>query len=301
MSGPTLEVTPGTRDSKNTKRKGVLQKAVLYLGAGYLGLVGLLSGFENYLVYIPTKFPQPVGEWDPPANVEDVQFTSADGTPLHGWYFPHPQPRAVCLFSHGNAGNLAIRTEQMLAYRDEVACSIFIYDYRGFGKSQGHPSEAGILADAQAANAWLAQRAGVPVNQIVQIGESLGGGVAVQMAAATQARGLVLIGTFTSLPDAAAFRFPFVPTQWIMRNRLDSLSTVVKYPGPLFQFHWQQDDVIPFWQGKKLHAAAPGPKEWLELPGTDHRIPPPPEFYQRLAEWVKGLPEAAPSTVGKAG
>ena len=267
-----------------------LRRAALWLLLSYTAIVLTLWCFERSLVFVPSKYPK--GDWTLPAHVEDVNFTSSDGTALNGWYFPAEKPKAFCLFSHGNGGNLTNRWDIAEALRTEAACSVFLYDYRGYGKSQGSPSEQGILQDARAARDWLAAREKIPPTQILQIGESLGGGVAVDVASKEGARGLLLIGTFSTLPDAAAHHFSFVPVRWIMRTRLNSIDKIVHYHGPLLQFHWDHDNVVPYALGKRLHAAANQPKMLFTGSGQDHRDPPPYEFYTQVKDWVEKLPAA---------
>lgn len=254
-------------------------------------VVAGMSAFENLLVYLPTKYP--TGNWTPPAGVEEVNFRSVDGTELHGWYFPHPKPQGVALFSHGNGGNVAGWAGAALGLRDRHQLSVFLYDYRGYGRSAGSPSETSILQDARAARQWLAQRAGVAEQEVVQFGQSLGGGVAVDLAAKDGARGLVLIRTFTSLPDVAATRFPWLPVRWIMRNRLDSLAKIANYHGPVFCFHGDADEVVPFASGKKLFEAANEPKEFVLHSGGHHNEGLPEHYHVALEAFLRRLPDTA--------
>ena len=162
-------------------------KHLLWLAArtfliGYLVVLLMMMLFENSLLYFPTKFPG--GDWTPRGiNVEEAWFTAADGTKIHGWYAPHEKPLAVVLFCHGNGGNITNITGVIRELHDRVGVAVLVFDYRGYGKSEGNPDEAGVLADARAARAWLADKAGVAENQIVLMGESLGGAVAVDLAA----------------------------------------------------------------------------------------------------------------------
>jgi fermentation-respiration switch protein FrsA (DUF1100 family) len=230
---------------------------------------------ENSLIFFP--MPYPAGLWELPAtDVEDAWFTAADGRKLHGWYAPHEDPRAVLLFLHGNAGNITHRDDRLLAMR-RLRFSTLIFDYRGYGRSEGSPSEKGVLADARAARAWLASRAAVNEQDIVLWGESLGGAVAVDLAAKEGARGLILESTFTSLPDIAAHHYRWLPVRWLMRSRLDSLSLIGRYHGPLLWCHGEADEIVPLANGLRLFAAANEPKEAVRFPGGFHNGPPHPE------------------------
>jgi fermentation-respiration switch protein FrsA (DUF1100 family) len=216
---------------------------------------------------------------------------------LHGWYIPHPEPRVHVLFAQGNAGNLTYRYEY-LTQLWRLGASVLIFDYRGYGKSEGAPTEAGILMDGRAARAWLANRAGIGERDIVLFGESLGGGVMVDLAAEDGARGLVLQSTFTSACDAGACAFPWLPVRWLMRTRLDSLSKIGRYQGPLLQIHGDADSIVPMSLGEQLHAAAVDPKKvFLRAPRTGHNYLWPPEFvaaldrfFERVAKQTNDAP-----------
>lgn len=153
----------------------------LLLIAYLLLLLGLMF-LENTLIFVPTNYPD--DDWSPNGiALEEVHFIASDGTKLHGWYAPHEKPTAVILFCHGNAGNITHRIDILRALHNRVGAAVLMFDYRGYGRSEGKPDEPGVLTDARAARAWLAERAGVTQEQIVLMGESLGGAVAVDLAA----------------------------------------------------------------------------------------------------------------------
>jgi len=255
---------------------------------GYLVIVAIAMFLENSLIYFP--FRHPSGEWNPAGlNFEDARFASADGTPLHGWYVPHEKPLAVVLFCHGNAGNVTHRAEILRKLRDRVGVSTLVFDYRGYGRSEGRPNESGFLADARAARAWLAAREKIPESDIVLMGESIGGAGAVDLAARDGARALILESTFTTLPDAAAFHYPWLPVRWAMRTRFDSLSKIGQYRGPLFMSHGDADTGVPYDLGRRLFEAANEPKQFLDLPGHDHNDPMPPDYYDAVREFLERI------------
>jgi hypothetical protein len=251
-------------------------------------LTQFLPDPERSFVFYPRRYPE--GNWQPLGlPVEDAWFKSSDDTKLHGWYLSHPQPRGVVLYCHGNGGNVTFCGEAMRLLHDWVGVAVLAFDYRGYGRSEGTPSETGVLADARAARAWLAIRAGVDEKDILLLGRSLGGGVAVDLAANDGARGLVLESTFTSLPDVASDHYPYLPAQALMYIRFDSLSKIGRYHGPLLQSHGDADKVVAYSLGKKLHEAANPPKQFITIPGGDHNDPQNEQYYQALAVFIDRL------------
>ncbi len=266
-------------------------RVVITLAFAYLMILIAMLFFENLLIFIPARHP--IGNWNPTGiAAEDAWFQSADGTRLHGWYVPRSKPRAVILFCHGNAGNVTHRAESMQALHRLVHASVLVFDYRGYGRSEGKPNELGILADARAARAWLAARENIAEQDIVVMGESIGGAVAVDLAARDGARALVLENTFDTLPNVAAYHFPWLPVQWAMRTRLDSVAKIGQYQGPLFQAHGDADTIVPLPCGQRLFAAANEPKTFMLLPGRDHNDGMPGEYYTALAKFLDSLPES---------
>ena len=217
--------------------------------------VGLLSGPLSR-----GKLASGRSEFEEPGSIPPI------GTRLHGWYVPHEHPRAVILLAHGNAGNVTHRADLLRDLHDQMRTSVLCFDYRGYGRSEGTPDEQGVLADARAARAWLAARAGIPERQIVMMGESLGGGVAVDLAAADGARGLVLKSTFSSIRDVAAADFPCSPVRPLVQIRFDSAAKIPNYHGPLLQFHGDNDHTIPLASARRLFAAANEPKRLRHHP-----------------------------------
>lgn len=249
------------------------------------------SRFERNRVFVPAKYPE--GNWKPAAyTFEDVWFQADDGTRLNGWYCPHEKPVAVVLLAHGNAGNITHSVPLLKRLHDQHQVSVLAFDYRGYGKSDGQPDEAGILEDTRAARKWLAQRANVDEHDVVLLGQSLGGGAVVDLAARDGARGLILLSTFTSLPDVASYHLPLLPTRMLMHNRLESIAKIDKYDGPLLQVHGDNDRVIPIAQGQELFAKAHQPKRFVVSHGADHNDPLPPEFDLALDEFLSSLQPA---------
>lgn len=250
---------------------------------GYLLILLLMMLFEESFVFFPSKYPE--GDWQPRGlKFEDAFFAADDGTQLHGWFVPHDNPRAIALFLHGNGGNLSHRVD-VLRTLHRLGVAVLIIDYRGYGRSQGKPTEQGVLADARAARAWLAERAGVPQQEIVLMGESLGGAIATILASESPARALIVENTFTSAPDVAAVHYPWLPTQ-LMRTRFDAASAIKNYHGPLLQFHGDADTIIPIELGRRLFDAANQPKRFVVIPGADHNDARAPQFAEELDRFL---------------
>ncbi len=282
-SGTTESSQPAAaRRQRPRSWRGTLWRWTRAVTVGYLILVLFMMWFETQLIFPTWQIPP--GDWNPAGvEFEDVVFDSEDGTRLHGWYFEHPAPRAHVLYSHGNGENLAHLGEYMDGLREEYGVSIFAYDYRGYGKSDGKPDEPGILRDGRAAQRHLAQRAGIATEQVVHWGRSIGGAVAVQLAADVGARGIILERTFTSLPDVAARHYPWLPVRRLMRNQFNSLARIGEFRGPLLQSHGTHDEIVPFVLGKQLFdAAASERKQFVPMPGVTHNGPNTKDYYTEL-------------------
>ncbi len=242
--------------------------------------------FEEQFIFFPTRYP--AGYWDlEGSSIENAWFTSADGTPLHGWYLRHPDPKWIILFCHGNAGNVTHRGDVLRILNDALDASVLIFDYQGYGRSSGRPSEKAVLRDARAARAWLAAREGVAEDEIVVMGRSLGGAVAVDLAAKDGAKALILESTFTSVPDMAKRLYPVPGLHLLLRTRLDSLSKIGDYAGAVFISHGDADTIVPHDLGKRLYEAAGDPKEFYTIPHGDHNDSQPREYYGRLRSFLE--------------
>jgi fermentation-respiration switch protein FrsA (DUF1100 family) len=192
------------------------------------------------------------------------------------------------LFCHGNAGNVATWGEELRILHDRMGVATMGFDYRSYGRSEGAPSEAGVLADARAARSWLARRAGIAENQVVLMGRSLGGAVAIDLAA-DGARGLVLESTFTSMPEVGHAAVPWLPVRSVMQTQFNSLAKIGHYHGPLLQSHGTADRLIPYAMGRQLFEAANEPKQFIPIPGGDHNSPQTSEYYAALSEFLGRL------------
>ncbi|MBM3880065.1 MAG: alpha/beta hydrolase [Verrucomicrobia bacterium] len=205
---------------------------------------------------------------------EDVPFAAADGLALSGWFFPaaadSPRRHWAVLVCHGNGGNISHRLE---LYRVllETGVAVFAFDYRGYGRSAGRPSEQGTYADAEGALAWLAAR-GFDTRRVIAFGESLGGGVAAELAARQPLGALILQSTFTSVPDLGAELFPFLPVRTLSRIGYDTRAKLPRLALPVLVMHSRSDTLVPYAHAERNFAAAREPKLFWELAG-DHNEP----------------------------
>jgi len=242
-------------------------------------LVGVLMFFERGMIFYPTRYPD--GMWDTSAvsratgmAVEDRFIEAADGNRLHGWWWRpagvehNTDTLPVLLFFHGNAGNLSHRVD-LVAQLVRIPANVLIIDYRGYGRSQGRPSERGLYRDGEASWNHLVNDLAVDPARIVVFGKSLGGAVAVDVSLQFQPGGLILQSTFTSVPDVAARHFPFVP-RFLIRTKMDSEEKLRSVTAPTLVIHGPSDEIIPFELGRRVYDAAAGPKRFHEVRGAGH-------------------------------
>ena len=216
---------------------------------------------EDRFIFRPKRVGHPAGLGT------DVQVKTVDGLALHARYALRAYAYFNVLYLHGSRGNLATRPSAMrwLCFSN---ANVLGLDYRGYGKSEGKPSEAGLCRDAQAAYDWLAARA-LP-SSIVVVGEGLGAGPACELARTRNVGALVLISAFTRLTELAAARYPFAPTRWLVRSQFDNLSKVCAVTAPKLFIHSRADERVPFEMSERLYAAAAEPKSALWLDRVRH-------------------------------
>ena len=259
----------------------------------YVGVCGLMMAMESRIVYQPPLPSDSVQEAEQ-HGAEEVWFLAEDQTKLHGWFFPandKGSTRAI-LYLHGNGEDADQNVPFAADLRDRLQASVFVFDYRGYGHSEGTPFESGVVSDGLAAQRWLAERVKLKPDQIILYGRSLGGAVAVAAAAQLGARGLILINTFANMTDVAAAHYSFLPVRYLMRNRFALCEQIAKYSGPVLQFHGTADTVIPIQFGRPLCDAAPTTsKQFVEIPDGNHNDPLPEYCYDALVEFLDSLPQ----------
>jgi uncharacterized protein len=241
----------------------------LWTVGGIAGVFAFLRWYEPRMIYYP-HYPTRRLERTPNAlglTYEDVPLTAADGTRLSAWFLPNDGVEYVILLLHGNAGNISHRLEKARVFLD-LGVSVLLLDYRGYGESEGKPDEPGTYQDARAAYRYLTATRGIPAERVLVYGESLGTGVAVELAATATVGGVVLEAGYTSLADVGQRIFWFLPgVRWLVKNRYDSRRKIGRLNAPLLLLHSRQDEVFPFRHAARLYAAAPEPKRLVELKG----------------------------------
>jgi uncharacterized protein len=283
MTSPTVPARRG---------RWIIRLLAISLGL-YTALLALMVFFENALVYHPT--PASAYWLSPPSpDVRDVVLQTDEGEDIHAWWLPAAGSAGALLYLHGNAGNLSMRGETVLRLSDSLGVSVLVIDYPGFGKSTGVPSEAACYRAADAAYDWLVNDQHIAPGEIILFGKSLGGGVATHLASRKDYRALVLVKTYTTLPDVGASLFPWIPTRLLMRNRFDSLSRIAACRRPVFVAHGTTDELIPFALGQRLYEAANEPKEFLAMNNHGHNDAFPPEFYASLRAFLDRHPAVSP-------
>lgn len=270
----------------------MLTSLLTTLALAYAGFAALLFLFQDKMAYYPQlgreihSTPREHG-----MDYEALSLETADGERLDAWFVPASGVRAktqgVVLFLHGNAGNISQRMDSIAMFH-RLGYGVLIFDYRGYGRSSGKPSEAGLYQDAESAWAYLTLRRGIAPERIVLFGESLGGAVAAWLAAGRGARerpgALVLASVFTSVPDLAADLYPWLPARWLARMHYDTAAALAKIRSPVLVAHSPEDEIVPFRHGQKLFQVASEPKVFLQLAGGHND-----GFIFMRPEWVAVL------------
>jgi pimeloyl-ACP methyl ester carboxylesterase len=215
---------------------------------------------------------------------EDCRIPAAADESVHAWFFQGAGVDApVVLFCHGNGGNISHRLEtaELLV---RLGAAMLLFDYRGYGLSDGSPSESNMYADAEACYDWLVATKKYRPDQIVLFGRSLGGAVAVELASRRTCRGMVVESSFTSAKDMGRRMFPYFPVGFLLRYKFDSLSRIGLVKCPVLITHSPDDEMIPYAMGRRLYDAAPRPKLFCDLVGRHNE-----REYERLPEYLAAI------------
>jgi len=233
---------------------------------GYLVILGLVYIRQDSMIYYPVReisnTPGDIG-----LNFEEVTLKTKDGVTISAWYIPTRHERGVVLFCHGNAGNISHRLDSIRIFHD-LKLSVLIFDYRGYGKSEGSPTEEGTYLDAESAWNYLVNIKHTSPEKIILFGRSLGSAVAAEIALNHRAGALIIESGFTSIPDFGRKFFPYLPVRLIARYHYSTIDKVNKIGIPKLFIHSPQDEVIPFEHGVSLFEKAIEPKEFLRITGS---------------------------------
>jgi fermentation-respiration switch protein FrsA (DUF1100 family) len=241
-------------------------RIIVIIAGAYIAFAGFLFIFQSNYVYYPERVlsndPGSIG-----LSFEAISFETSDGVKLSGWFIPSDNARGVILFCHGNAGNISHRLESIQIFH-RLGLAVFIFDYRGYGRSEGEPSESGTYKDAEAAWQYLVEERKVGPDRIVIFGRSLGGAVAAWLAQSRTPGALILESTFTSVPDIAAKLYPYLPVRLLLRFKYDTAGYLDKVSCPVLIVHSREDEIMPFGHGQRLFERAMEPKKFLEISGS---------------------------------
>ncbi len=241
---------------------GLLLAAILYISFSatiFFTQTRMVYFPEREIITTPSAIQLPF---------RDITFRAEDGTRLTGWFIPAANPKGVILFCHGNAGNISHRLDTIDLFH-RLGYSTFIFDYRGYGKSEGSPSEKGTYQDVEAAWKHLVDTEGMKHSDIIIFGRSLGSSIGAWLAGQEQPAACILESSFTSAKDVAATLYPYLPVSILCRYKYDSEEALKTSRCPLLFIHSTDDEIIPIKLGRKLFEASPEPKTFIEIEG-DH-------------------------------
>jgi pimeloyl-ACP methyl ester carboxylesterase len=247
----------------------MVTRVILLLFLNTVGMALIVVFLGNRLVFYPSRHPE--GTWSPEGlgnRFHDVTFSTDDGCQLHGWWLPADAPETL-LWCHGNSGNITHRLD-LFQKLTSLDVRILLFDYRGYGKSEGLPDEEGLYRDARAAYRFLTDTKNISPDDLYLFGRSLGGAVATKLATEVNTGGLILESTFTSIPEMSGASMPIPYLYLLLRTKMDSLSRIHQVEAPALHMHGQQDEVIPISLGRRLFERSSDPKAWVEFPEAGH-------------------------------
>jgi len=269
----------------------MLISIVTVLFITYLGLGLVLYFMQPVFLYGPVReVSSTPGELG--LDFESVVFTSGDGLLLSGWYIPAENSELTVLFCHGNGGNMMHRLDSINIFHN-LGLNCFIFDYRGYGTSEGKLSEKGTYLDARAAYEWLREEKEIPPDDIIIFGRSLGGSIAAQLASRVEAKALIIESSFTSYVDMGKKFYPYMPVRWFARFSYRTIDYVKSVHCPVMIIHSRDDEIVSFEFGLELYEAANEPKEFVEIFGghNDSFLVSSEIYNKAWTKWLKFLKE----------
>lgn len=264
MSDPPSSPSPAERKPAPGPFRAVW-RIVRTVGLAYLAVLVVVYFFQRRLQYFPSPGPVALPSGAMYEGLEEFTATASDGVRLRGWYWPGTRPIVLLIFN-GNGGHRGHRLDWMADLRS-LGVGVCAVDYRGYGGSQGVPTEEGLYRDAEAALDWLEGRG---LEKVVYLGESLGSAVAVELARRRPPAALIVQSGFSSAVDVGQKAYPFLPVRLLMKDRYESAAKIAQVRAPSLFIHGTKDSIVPIRFGRALHDAATGVKEWYEVPNADH-------------------------------
>ncbi len=242
----------------------VLIKILILIGLLTVLLFLYIKHLEKKSIFFPYReieaTPKEIG-----LDFEDIYIKTSDNKLINAWFIPHPDSEKVILFFHGNAGNISYRLDK-IQYLYQLGVDVFIIDYRGYGNSQGKPTEKGVYLDAKAGYKHLLKKKNISPQDIIIYGESLGSVVGIDLASSFKVGGLIIAGGFSSGPDIGKLIYPYIP-KFLFPNILNSLNKIKKVRVKKLFIHSKEDEIVPISLADKLYQAAGEPKEFITTQG----------------------------------
>jgi hypothetical protein len=277
----------------------ILSHIIAVLVIAYVGLGLTLFFMQSTFLYRPLRevvnTPEDIG-----IEFENVTLETADGVKLNSWYIPAKDAVMTMLFCHGNGGNMMHRLDSINLF-NKLGLNCFIFDYRGYGQSEGKTTEQGTYTDAMAAYKWLTETKKISPEEIIIFGRSLGGSVAAYVAERMKVRALVIESCFTSYVDMGKKLYPYMPVRWFARFNYDTIGYLKKVRNPVMIIHSRNDEIIPFEFGLELYDAAGEPKEFVEIGGShnDGFLVSDEIYRGAWKKWIKFLSEQKQQETGR--
>jgi len=267
----------------------LMLRIIIYIILGIALTFIYVKSLEHRNLFFPFKeidhTPQAMG-----LSYEDIYFITQDNKKINGWFIPSGDKAGhTLLFFHGNGGNISHRLDKIKIFHD-LGLNVFIIDYRGYGKSEGSPSEAGLYLDAKASYSFLIDKLKIKPHSIILYGESLGGAVALELATQVDASAVITEETFSSMRDIAKDIYPFLPS-FFVSDKFNSLSKIRKLSIPKLIIHSKDDEMIPFRHAQKLYDAAEEPKTLAVIDGSHNSafLDSGKDYKNHILEFIKGL------------
>lgn len=274
----------------NESRRRRWTRVALFLLALYVLTAGVIVACEDRIAFPGWTFGKANSRPPGGVPVEEVAIRASDGNSLQGWWLRSPAwtpERGAVIYLHGNSENLSQCGRSLVRWRDELQKGVLGFDYPGFGTSTGQPNEQSCYAASQAAFEWLVREKKVAPRDIIVVGQSMGGAMAVDLAGRQRCRMLITSGAFSSFPEMAQHRFFWMPARWLVRSRFDNLGKIGRVGAPVFIAHGAADHVVPYAQGEQLFAAARAPKRFYSEPGQHHAQPKSRAFFEAVRAFLQ--------------